>query len=78
MAFWKRGDKKELAKLAKISTSNLSEILHRDRGVSRDRAWALEAASRKVQGESYVPWVDWLHNSSTTHPAFYGTPKNGS
>lgn len=78
MAFWLRGDKQKLAEHADISASNLSDILHRRRGVGRDRAWTLEAASRKVHGDSYVPWGDWINNRSTTHPAFQGPPKNGS
>ena len=75
MAFWKRGENARLAKEAGISPGNLSEILHRSRGVSSKRAWALEAASRRVRGaDGGVPWSDWVNNEFTTHPAFYGSP----
>ena len=72
--FWRDNDKTMLADALDIPLSNLSEILHRKRGVSRDRARELEKASQKVLG-FIIPWTEWISNQTTTHPAFYGKPK---
>ncbi|MCA9404494.1 MAG: hypothetical protein KC897_11970 [Candidatus Omnitrophica bacterium] len=73
MSFWKRGQLKELSDQAGVSQPALSDIIHRRRGVGRDRALRLEAASERVLGYA-IPVKDWLMNKITRHPAFYGHP----
>jgi len=72
--FWKYRQRKRLAKLAGITTQNLSMILHRERRVSQGRARLLETCSAEVL-EDLIPWTEWLCNETTAHPAFFGSPK---
>jgi transcriptional regulator with XRE-family HTH domain len=51
-----------------ISASHMSDILHRRRGVSKERAEALEAACDRLGWE--VPFRAWLFSRTTDHPAF--------
>jgi len=73
--FWCHGEKKRIADLLRIHPVSLTEVLHRKRGVSIGRAKLLERASKVVLGHA-IPFNDWLLNSTTTHPAFYGHPHN--
>jgi len=74
--FWKHGQQAEVALQARISSQHLSDILHRRRGVSVERAQRLEKASRKVLGVR-IPWEIWICNKQSNHPAFVGDPVNG-
>jgi hypothetical protein len=67
--FWKKGQKSALAKAAGIPLAHLSNILHRDRGVSPKRARLLEEKSAEILGWA-IPWTEWVCNDTTTHPAF--------
>jgi hypothetical protein len=71
--YWKHGQQAEIARLAGIPESHLSNILHRSRGCSVTRAKALEAASDMVLGVR-IPWEIWVCNRQTNHPAFTGEP----
>ena len=68
-SFWKRGQRKRIAKIVGIKPSHLSDILRRARGVSKERAKALETASEKVLGFR-IPFEAWLFNDKADHPAF--------
>lgn len=68
--FWKHGQILKLAELAEIKQTNLSEILHRKRGVSKYRAILLEKTSKKVLGFS-IPFYDWIFNKVSNHPCFF-------
>lgn len=71
--FWRPGERAALARCAGIAPHNLSATLHRRRAVSKERAYALEAASAKTLGEKRSIRADhWLYNEITTHPAFFG------
>jgi len=70
MAYWDRNKRSELAEEAGISRKDLSEILHRKRGVSVRRAIMLSDAA-EVLGLD-IPLLDWLKNRTTKHPAFLG------
>lgn len=72
-SFWKHGQQTEIAMLAHISTAHLSDILHRRRGVSVERARRLERTSGKILG-TRIPWEVWVTNKFTKHPAFMGEP----
>lgn len=72
-SFWKHGQQAEIALQAHISPTHLSDILHRRRGVSVERAHRLEAASEKILGLR-IPWEIWACNYKTNHPAFVGEP----
>ena len=71
--YWKHGQQAEIAVLAHVSAAHLSDILHRRRGVSVERAHRLEDASRKVLAVR-IPWEVWINNKITEHPAFVGVP----
>lgn len=73
MCFWKKGIRAELASRADISQSNLSEILHRTRGVSIERAELLSDLCENYLGVS-VPPLAWVRNRKTLHKAFFGKP----
>lgn len=66
--YWKRGDKAALAHNAGISPSNLSEIISRKRGVSKERARLLEREA-KYLGYN-IHFTAWLFNKTTKHRAF--------
>lgn len=67
--YWKTKQRSEIAARAGIPRSNLSDILHRRRGVSLDLAHKLEAAT-----DGNIPWTTWIKNKSTQHPGFFGLP----
>ena len=69
MDYWKRGQRAEVARAAGISRFNLSDILHRRKGVSPARAIKLEEASEAILGEA-IPRIAWVYNRTTKHPAF--------
>jgi len=69
--FWNVGEKKEIAFLSGITQSHFSEILHRKRGVGKERAITLERMSNIVL-ENPIPMQEWLFNKTSVHPAFYG------
>lgn len=62
-----------LAEIAGISSGNLSEILHRKRGVSPGHAHLLHTASVRLGRE--VPWNEWIQNRTSQHKAFFGKVK---
>jgi len=70
-SFWKHGQQADIATQAHITASHLSDILHRRRGVSVERAKRLEKVSGKVLGTK-IPWEIWVQNKITQHPAFIG------
>lgn len=71
--FWRRrGVKAKVARLAGLSPNHLSEILRRRRGVSLDRAYALERASKACRHG--ISWMTWINSKTTSHVAFYGKP----
>ncbi len=76
-SFWqKRGLRAALAKEVDLRPHHLSEILRRFRGVSVERAMALDNASVKVLGERRrIPWHAWVNNRRTDHRAFFGKPQ---
>ena len=76
LSFWKYGQRTEIAQRVGISLPNMSEILCRRRGVSKEKAKELEAASAEVLGYP-IPFEAWLFNKSTRHPAFQGAPTEG-
>ncbi len=76
MKFWKRGQRKEIARYAEIPASNLSEILYRKRTISTQKAMRLELASRVVLKIQFVEREHWIFNEYTNHPAFFGPPKS--
>lgn len=69
--FWKRGQRSELADLADIRRSHLSDILHRRKEAGKAQAIMLEKMSGIVLGYP-IPFKDWLFSKSTKHPAFFG------
>ena len=71
--YWKPKIRAELAEIAGISQSNLSEILHRKRGVSFDRADFLAQICEEYFSLN-IPLLAWLKNKTTKHKAFYGKP----
>lgn len=62
-AYWKRGERAQVAKEAAVSLSYLSDVLYRRRTVSYPTAVRLELASK-------IPHEVWLGSLSTNHPAF--------
>jgi len=72
--FWTRGQRTQIARRCKIRLSHLSEILHRNRGVSYERAMLLEKQSYIVCGYP-IPCHAWYNNKRSDHPAFFGKPK---
>jgi len=67
--YWKHGQQARIAKLAEVSPSHLSDILHRGRGCSVVMGRKLEKASEEVLGVR-IPWEIWANNDVTNHPAF--------
>ena len=63
----------QISKLTEITMPQLSQILHRKRGVSAERALILEQASLDVLPTA-IPMYAWLFNKGTRHPAFFGKP----
>ena len=75
-SFWKRGQRARLARLMGMSEQNLSEILHRRRGVSPQKAAMLEKCSEIVLTRKFkISHVVWLFNKETKHPAFFQKPR---
>ena len=74
MKFWKRGQRKEIARYAQISESHVSAILYRKRCISIQMAVRLEHASKIVLKENFIPKAQWGFNEYTTHSAFFGKP----
>jgi len=72
MTYWKHGQKTEVAELAGVSRSYLSEVLGRKRNTSLKQAKRLEAAA--FSASVLIPWDHWLQAKATTHPAFTGEP----
>ena len=70
--FWQRGEMAALAKAAGISQQQLSEILHRKRGVSMGRAlWLAECTHSLWGSDWYIEPSAWAFNKHTKHPAFF-------
>ena len=67
--YWSRGEKTAVAEIAGIEPTHLYEILARKRGVGKEKARELEAASEKVLGYP-IPFDAWIFNRETAHPAF--------
>jgi len=72
--FWKPGERSRLARLVGIRPHHLTEILHRNRRVSMERARKLEVCSGQVL-QSTIEWETWMANETTDHPAFFGPTK---
>lgn len=73
LTYWKYGQRKAIAQRCGLSIQNMSEILSRRRGVSKEKAKELEAASAEILGYA-IPFEAWLFNRATKHPAFLGSP----
>jgi hypothetical protein len=58
--FFRYGERAAIARSAKIDTSNLYKILSRRRPVSLRLALRLEAASRRVLRNRFIPVAAWL------------------
>ena len=74
LPYWRRGVQALVARRAGISPQRLSDILHRRRGVTVATAKRLGRATDDLVREARVPWIVWLENRETSHPAFYGKP----
>ena len=74
--YFKRGEMAALARKAGIKPQNLSDILHRRRGVSGDMAQRLEAASVAVLKWRRIPALEWILNESSQHPAFFNKKRS--
>jgi hypothetical protein len=73
--WWRHGEITALSKACCIGGNNLSEILHRKRGVSVARAKLLEEKSEELMGpERAIRWDIWIQYNNTRHPAFFGEP----
>jgi len=68
MSFWKRGQFSEIVGLTGISKSHLSDIFHRRRGVSWERAIAISTAAWRCGLD--IPTAALANNRTTRHPAF--------
>ena len=74
--YWQKGEMQTLATAAGIPLNNLSDILHRRRGVSWSRALLLEQLTLDIFGHDYrVDCRDWAGNRTSRHPAFFGPPR---
>jgi len=71
--YWRPGERVKLSQYTNISVQHLSDILHRRRGVSKERAILLEAACKKLFKQKIL-FRDWLFNLYSDHPAFFGKP----
>lgn len=72
--FWGRGQRHKLAKRTGIPFPHLSDILHRRRGVSKERAKFLEKECKKIKLD--ISFEAWLFSRTTKHAAFFGKPIN--
>lgn len=72
--YWKRGEMAKLARALRMKPPNLSEILHRKRGVSKHKAITLAARAEVFVGKK-IHVTEWLFNDTTKHSAFFGRPK---
>jgi len=68
--YWRPGEKAEFSRIAGIDNAIVSKVLHRLIGVTKFKAFRFEAAA-KAMGKD-IPFIDWLFNATTKHPAFYG------
>ena len=67
MDYWKRGERRRLAREAGIHETDLYHIITRYIRTNPHRAAALAA-------HSSIAFEHWLWNKETTHPAFKGDP----
>lgn len=70
--YWRRGEITQLARLARVQISRVSEILCRRKRCGGILAQRLRDATRSLGCE--IPLEVWLSNLTTTHPAFRGQP----
>lgn len=74
--YWEFGERAAFAEAAGISRQQLSDILHRRRGVSVARARKFALITLKLFGHSYlVTWIHWVENRTSEHSAFFGRPQ---
>ena len=72
--FWERCERTLLAEYMCMPSSNLSEILHRKRTVSKEKAMQLEHTTEQLLCKN-IPWHEWIFNKESSHPAFFGEPQ---
>lgn len=65
--YWAPGQQRKLAASLGVNRQYVNDVLHRRTRVSAARALKLES----ITG---VPWQDWIMNSTSKHPAFFGKP----
>lgn len=72
--FWKEGQKALFARMTGVSLSCMSDILHRRRGLSPERALEFEDKG-KLLLDPAPSYKDWMLNRYSKHPAFFGKSK---
>lgn len=75
MTTWRKGEKSDLAREAKVSPGQITYYLQRKKRANPETALRLEAACKKMRLP--ITKTDWIYSKETTNPYFEGEAITG-